>query len=73
VHPYRGDVSIWLYAPDGTYYVLKSTSTTDSAANVIATYTANLSSETSDGAWKLSVKDGYSGDTGYLDTWTLTV
>jgi hypothetical protein len=73
VHTYRGDLSIYLYAPDGSYYILKSASTTDSAANVITTYTANLSSETSNGAWKLSIKDNYSGDTGYLNTWTLTV
>jgi len=73
VHTYRGDLSIYLYAPDGTYYILKSASTTDSAANVITTYTANLSSETSNGAWYLSVKDNYSGDTGYINTWTLTV
>jgi hypothetical protein len=73
VHPFRGDVSIWLYAPDGSYTILKSTSTTDSAANIITTYTANLSAETSNGAWKLSLKDGYSGDSGYLNTWTLTV
>ena len=73
VHTYRGDLSIYLYAPDGSYYILKSASTTDSAANVITTYTANLASETSNGAWYLSVKDNYSGDTGYLNTWTLTV
>jgi len=73
VHTYRGDLSIYLYAPDGTYYILKSASTSDSTANVITTYTANLSSETSNGAWTLSVKDNYSGDTGYINTWTLTV
>ncbi|MFI5841585.1 proprotein convertase P-domain-containing protein [Catenuloplanes sp. NPDC051500] len=72
-HPFRGDVSIYLYAPDGTYYVLKSASTTDSAANIITTYTANLSAETANGAWKLSLKDNASGDTGTLTTWTLTV
>jgi hypothetical protein len=73
VHPFRGDLSIYLYAPDGTYYILKSASSSDSAANVITTYTANLSSETSNGTWTLSVKDNYSGDTGYINTWTLTV
>jgi hypothetical protein len=72
-HPFRGDVSIYLYAPDGTYYVLKSASTTDSAANIITTYPANLSSETANGAWKLSLKDNASGDSGTLTTWTLTV
>ncbi|MDR7276727.1 proprotein convertase P-domain-containing protein [Catenuloplanes atrovinosus] len=73
VHPFRGDVSIYLYAPDNTYYVLKSASTSDGAANVNTSYTANLSSETANGAWRLSVKDNASGDTGYLNTWTLTV
>ncbi|GAB7046206.1 proprotein convertase P-domain-containing protein [Catenuloplanes indicus] len=73
VHPFRGDVSVYLYAPDNTYYVLKAASTTDSAANVNTTYTANLSGETANGAWRLSVKDNASGDTGYLNTWTLTV
>ncbi|WP_433789527.1 proprotein convertase P-domain-containing protein [Actinoplanes sp. CA-252034] len=73
VHPFRGDISVYLYAPDGTYYILKSTSSTDSAANVITTYTANLSAETTNGSWRLSVRDGYSGDTGYLNTWTITV
>ncbi len=73
VHTYRGDVSIYLYAPDGSYYVLKAASSSDSAANIITTYTANLSGETANGTWKLSLKDSYAGDTGYLTTWTLTV
>ena len=73
VHPFRGDVSVWLYAPDGTYYILKSASTSDSAANVDTTYTADLSSETSNGTWTLSVKDNYADDTGNINTWTITV
>jgi hypothetical protein len=73
VHPFRGDVSVYLYAPDNTYYVLKATNSTDSAADVRTTFTANLSAETTNGAWRLSVRDDYSGDTGYLNTWTLTV
>jgi hypothetical protein len=73
VHPFRGDVSIYLYAPDNTYYILKAASTSDSAANVTITYTANLSSETANGNWRLSVRDNYTGDAGHLNTWTLTV
>ncbi|WP_063746554.1 proprotein convertase P-domain-containing protein [Catenuloplanes japonicus] len=72
-HPFRGDISIYLYAPDNSYYVLKSASTTDSAADIITTYTTNLSSETANGAWKLSLKDNATGDAGTLTTWTLTV
>jgi subtilisin-like proprotein convertase family protein len=73
VHPYRGDLVITLVAPDGSTYPLKSSSTTDSAANVAATYPVNLSGEAAAGAWSLSVQDAYDEDTGYLNTWTLTV
>jgi subtilisin-like proprotein convertase family protein len=40
---------------------------------VNTTYTVNASSEVRNGVWKLRVTDGYSGDTGYIDSWTLTV
>ena len=45
----------------------------DSADNVRTTYTANLSSEAANGAWRLQVRDIYRQDTGYLNSWTLTV
>jgi hypothetical protein len=73
VHTYRGDLVVTLVAPDGSTYILKSSSSTDSAANVQATYTVNLSSEAAAGAWSLQVQDVYEEDTGYLNTWTLTV
>ncbi|WP_244945152.1 M4 family metallopeptidase [Couchioplanes caeruleus] len=73
VHTYRGDLVIDLVAPDGTAYRLKNSSLTDSADNVDATYTANLSGEAGNGAWKLQVRDVYSADTGYLNTGTLTL
>jgi len=73
VHTYRGDLVVDLIAPDGTSFRLKNSSSSDSAANVNTTYTANLSGEAADGAWKLQVRDVYRQDTGYVDTWTLTV
>ncbi|MFC3384273.1 M4 family metallopeptidase [Couchioplanes azureus] len=73
VHTYRGDLVIDLVAPDGTAYRLKNSSISDGADNVNATYTANLSAEAGNGAWKLQVRDVYSADTGHLDTWTLTL
>ncbi|WP_127501678.1 M4 family metallopeptidase [Actinoplanes solisilvae] len=73
VHTYRGDLRVDLVAPDGTVYNLKATSTSDSADNVNTTYTKNLSSETANGAWQLRVQDTYARDTGYINTWTLTV
>jgi serine protease len=72
VHTYRGDLQIDLVAPDGSTYRLKNSSSSDSADNVVATYTVNLSTEALNGAWKLRVKDVYSGDTGYIDSWSVT-
>ncbi|WP_083269014.1 S8 family peptidase [Lentzea guizhouensis] len=73
VHTYRGDLVIDLVAPDGTAYRLKNSSTSDSADNVVATYTVNASSEVAAGTWKLRVQDVYSGDTGYVNAWNLTL
>lgn len=71
-HTFRGDLQIDLVAPDGSLYRLKSTSTSDSADNVIGTYTVNASSEAANGTWKLRVYDRYNGDTGFIDSWSLT-
>ncbi|WP_433314714.1 S8 family peptidase [Micromonospora sp. CA-269861] len=73
VHTYRGDLVIDLVAPDGSAYRLKNSSYFDSADNVNTTYTANVSSEAANGTWRLQARDVYSGDTGYINTWTLTV
>ena len=73
MHTYRGDLAIDLIAPDGSVYHLKSANANDSAANVNATYTVNLSTEARNGLWKLRVKDTAQYDTGYLDSWTLTL
>jgi subtilisin family serine protease len=72
-HTYRGDLLIDLVAPDGSAYRLKNSSGSDSADNVDATYTANLSSETRNGTWKLQVRDVATADVGTIDTWSLTL
>jgi subtilisin family serine protease len=73
VHTYRGDLVIDLVAPDGTAYRLKNSSYFDGADNVNTTYTVNLGSEAANGTWALRVRDVYAQDTGYLNTWTLTL
>ena len=73
IHTYRGDLVIDLLAPDGSTYRLKNSSYWDSTDNVHATYTVNLSTEAANGTWRLRVQDVYSWDTGYIDSWTLTV
>jgi len=73
VHTYRGDLVIELVAPDGSVYPLKAAKADDAAANVNETYTVNLSSETSSGEFKLRVRDAYSFDSGYINSWNLTI
>ncbi len=72
-HTYRGDLVIDLIAPDGSAYRLKNSSSSDSADNVITTYTVNLSSELKNGTWRLQVRDVYSVDTGYINSWSITL
>ncbi len=72
-HTYRGDLVIDLLAPDGSAYRLKNSSSSDSADNVITTYTANVSTETKNGTWRLQVRDVYSTDTGYINSWSITL
>lgn len=71
-HPYRGDLVIDLVAPDGSAYRLKD-SNGDSGDDVVRTYTANLSGEQRDGAWKLRVRDVYQQDVGTIRGWALTL
>ncbi|WP_229818729.1 S8 family peptidase [Streptomyces lateritius] len=71
-HTWRGDLVIDLVAPDGTVRNLKASASSDSADNVLTTYTVDASSELANGTWKLQVRDVASGDTGYIDSWSLT-
>ncbi|MEU8675875.1 M28 family metallopeptidase [Streptomyces sp. NPDC048560] len=71
-HTYRGDLVIDLLAPDGTAYRLKNSSGSDSADNVITSYTVNASAEVANGTWRLRVQDVAAQDTGYVDSWKLT-
>ena len=70
-HSWKGDLKIDLVAPDGSTYNLHNRSG-GSANNVIGTYTVNLSSEALNGTWKLRVNDNANGDTGYINSWSVT-
>ena len=71
IHTYIGDLKVDLVAPDGSVYVLHNR-TGGSADNIITSYNVNLTSELKNGTWKLRVNDNYSGDTGYIDSWSIT-
>ncbi len=73
-HTYRGDLRIKVIAPDGKSATLKDINSSDSADNVLATYPLNASSvnNSGNGTWQLEVYDAYNGDTGYIDSWSIT-
>ncbi|MDX3527569.1 S8 family serine peptidase [Streptomyces sp. ID05-39B] len=71
-HTYRGDLVVDLVAPDGTAYRLKASSTSDSADNIVTTYSVNASGEVANGTWKLRVQDVAAQDTGRVNSWKLT-
>ncbi|HEY9373729.1 S8 family peptidase [Streptomyces sp.] len=71
-HTYRGDLVISLVAPDGTVYTLEDFVNSDSADDVLKTYTVDASAEVANGVWKLRVRDIASQDVGRIDAWNLT-
>ena len=71
VHTYQGDLKVDLVAPDGSLYNIHNR-TGGSADNVNKTATFNLSSEPLNGTWKLRVNDNAAGDTGYINSWSVT-
>nr|WP_248285393.1 proprotein convertase P-domain-containing protein [Lysobacter avium] len=58
-------------APDNSTYRIKNSSSSDSADNVIGYANVNLTSEAKNGTWKLRVRDMWSGDTGYISSWSI--
>ena len=71
VHTYQGDLKVDLVAPDGSLYNIHNY-TGSSTDNIIKTVNLNLSSETINGTWKLRVNDNAGGDTGYINSWSVT-
>nr|BFE51103.1 hypothetical protein GCM10017745_45300 [Saccharothrix mutabilis subsp. capreolus] len=71
-HTYRADLVLHLVAPDGTAYLLEDFTGSGDADDVAKTYTFNGSAESANGVWKLRVRDRVWGDTGHVDTWSLS-
>ena len=71
VHTYIGDLKVDLVAPDGSVYTL-SNRAGGSTDNINTTYTVNLSTEALNGTWNLRVNDNAAGDTGYINSWSVT-
>ena len=71
VHTYQGDLKVDLVAPDGSLYNIHNR-TGAGTDNINKTVTLNLSSELLNGTWKLRVNDNAAGDTGYINSWSVT-
>ena len=71
LHTFKGDLKVQLIAPDGSAYLLHNR-TGGSADNILQTYTVNLSTEALNGTWKLRANDNATGDTGKIDSWSIT-
>ncbi|MEV4638042.1 M4 family metallopeptidase [Actinoplanes sp. NPDC049548] len=72
VHTYIGDLVVSLVAPDGSVYTLHNRAG-GSTDNIDQTYAVNLSGETPDGTWTLRVQDAAAIDTGYINSWKLSL
>ncbi|WP_309113160.1 proprotein convertase P-domain-containing protein [Saccharothrix sp.] len=72
-HTHRGDLALYLEAPDGTGYLLEDLTATGDVDDLAKTYTVNASSEIANGVWKLKVLDAVWGDVGHIDSWSLSV
>lgn len=73
-HTYRGDLRIDLIAPNGAKtWRLKDSSSGDGTDNILQTYSVDASGISYNGNWTLSVYDAYNGDTGKIDSWSVTL
>jgi secreted trypsin-like serine protease len=72
VHTFRGDLVVDLVAPDGTVFNLLNRSG-GSADNVDQTFTVNLAGEVANGTWNLRVRDAAAQDTGFINSWKLSL
>lgn len=69
-HTYVGDLIVELVSASGTVYRLHNRSG-GSADDLRASYTVDLSGESTKGTWKLRVRDAARGDSGLIDKWSL--
>lgn len=80
-HTFRGDLLLALFAPDGKYVILKNPSG-DGTKDYVTTFPdqtpsdeplSTLFGKPVAGTWQLYVQDYYSGDTGTVNSFTLTL
>ena len=71
-HPYIGDLTVELVAPDGAARTLHDRSG-GNADGIVRTYAPDFGGTGIAGDWTLRASDGAPGDAGTLNGWTLTI
>ncbi|MEU5868912.1 proprotein convertase P-domain-containing protein, partial [Nonomuraea sp. NPDC047529] len=71
-HTCAEDLNIRLRGPSGTYYLVDAYGGTSCTQYGTRTFTVPVSQQAA-GTWTLDIRDVYFGDTGFLDSWTITV
>jgi hypothetical protein len=70
MHTYVGDMKVDLVAPNGSVFTVHNR-TGAGADNLYQSYTVNASASIANGTWRLRVNDNASGDSGFIDAWSL--
>lgn len=81
VHPHRGDLVLTLVGPDGVSHPVKFSDPADAGANIDQTFGVDLvgvlgfvpTPPPTGPKWSIQVQDVITGNTGVLDSWTLTL
>ncbi|MFI9597185.1 M28 family peptidase, partial [Nonomuraea sp. NPDC052265] len=71
-HTCAEDLDIWLRGPNGTWYVVDAYGGTTCTQYGTRTFSVPVSQQAA-GTWTLDIEDVYLGDTGFLDSWSITV
>jgi lysyl endopeptidase len=72
VHSYRGDLVIELVSPAGTRHML-SNRAGGSADDFVGTFKVPTGRQARGGTWRIVVADQANGDTGRIDSWSITL
>ncbi|MFB4276645.1 M28 family peptidase [Nonomuraea sp. MTCD27] len=71
-HTCAEDLDIWLRGPNGTWYAVDRYGGTTCTAYGTRTFSVPVTQQAA-GTWVLDIEDVYAGDTGFLDSWSITV
>ncbi len=70
---YRGDQKIRLYAPDGSYWVLKQPNRYDRGQSYKVQFTLNgVDPSAAEGEWRLEIQDHFGGKLGTRNQFQIT-